>query len=104
MRASLSLLATIKSFKPSRLPTNKPRPPSLETFIQRGRVLGLYRDILRNLFRIPKGKRDEPISYAKNEFARNKHVSDITQIRYLVSTGKAEFETMSRYIDELAAR
>jgi hypothetical protein len=104
MRPFPPLLATVKSFKPSRLPSNKPPPPSLEAFIQRGRVLSLYRDILRNLFRIPKGKREEPISYAKNEFARNKHITDITQIRYLVSTGKAEFDTMTRYIDELAAR
>lgn len=104
MRSSLYLLAAIKSFKPSRLSTNKAPPPSLEAFIQRGRVLALYREILRNLFRIPKEKREEPISYAKNEFARNKHVTDITQIRYLVSTGKTEFDTMSRYIEELAAR
>jgi hypothetical protein len=104
MRPSSPLLATVKSFKPSRLPSNKPPPSSLEAFIQRGRVLSLYRDILRNLFRIPKGKREEPISYAKNEFARNKHITDITQIRYLVSTGKAEFDTMTRYIDELAAK
>lgn len=104
MRSSPQFLAAIKEFKPSRLPTNKPPPPSLEAFIQRGRVLGLYREILRNLFRIPKGKRDEPIAYAKNEFGRNKHVKDITQIRYLISTGKTEFDTMSRYIDELAAR
>jgi hypothetical protein len=31
-------------------------------------------------------------------------VQDVTQIRYLVSTGKTEFESMQRYIDELAAR
>jgi hypothetical protein len=101
MRAS-PLLSAVKTFKSSRLPTSRPPPPSLEAFIQRGRVLALYREILRNLFRIPKGKRDEPISYAKNEFSRNKQVTDITHIRYLVSTGKTEFETMSRYIDELA--
>lgn len=98
------VLAAVKTFKASRPPTNRPPPPSLEAFIQRGRVLGLYREILRNLFRIPKGKRDEPISYAKTEFARNKHVTDITHIRYLVSTGKTEFDTMSRYVEELAAR
>jgi hypothetical protein len=104
MRSSPTLHAAIKSFKSSRLPTNKPPPPSLEAFIQRGRVLALYREILRNLFRIPKGKREEPISYAKNEFRRNMHVKDITQIRYLLSTGKTEFDAMSRYIEELAAR
>jgi hypothetical protein len=42
--------------------------------------------------------------YARNEFERQKNVTDLTQIRYLVSTGKAEFEGMQRYIDELAAR
>ena len=40
----------------------------------------------------------------RNEFERNKAVQDIAQIRYLLSTGKTEFDTMRRYIDELAAR
>lgn len=82
--------------------TNKP-PVSLEHFLQRSRVLSLYRTIIRSIYRIPKSNRSEPLAYARGEFERNRHVHDLTQIRYLISTGKTEFETMGRYIDELAA-
>jgi len=105
MRATRLLFKAVPSSpptKPSRL--RKPPPLSLEHFVQRQRVLGLWRTILRSLFKVPKGKRDEPIAYAKNEFERNKHITEISHIRYLISTGKTEFEKMERYIDELAAR
>ena len=82
----------------------RPPPLSLEHFIQRQRVLGLWRTILRSLYKIPKDTRGEPIAYARGEFERNKHVSDVSQIRYLISTGKVEFDSMQRYIDELASR
>lgn len=82
----------------------KPPPLSLDQFIQRQRVLGLWRTILRSLYKIPKDTRGEPLAYARGEFERNKHVSDISQIRYLISTGKVEFDSMQRYIDELASR
>ncbi|KAL2416425.1 hypothetical protein ABEF95_002540 [Exophiala dermatitidis] len=84
----------------------RPSPPlSLDHFIQRQRVLSLWRSILRAAYRIPKSSptRDETIAYARAEFERNKHVSELSQIRYLISTGKAEFDGMQRYIDELAA-
>ncbi|EXJ81334.1 hypothetical protein A1O3_07624 [Capronia epimyces CBS 606.96] len=79
-------------------------PLSLEQFIQRQRVLTLWRTILRSAYRIPKDLRGETLAYARGEFERNRHVSDVGQIRYLISTGKAEFDGMQRYIDELAAR
>jgi len=41
------------------------------------------------------------LRFAKEEFVRNKEVKDITQIRYLISTGKTQWETMERYIDGL---
>ncbi|KAJ9498164.1 hypothetical protein H2202_006315 [Exophiala xenobiotica] len=81
-----------------------PAPLSLDAFIQRQRVLSLWRTILRSLYQIPKDTRGEPIAYARGEFERNRHVGDISQIRYLISTGKAEFDGMQRYIDELASR
>lgn len=108
MRLSLRLLT--KSTAPTyRSKLNKqgaktPPPLSLEHFLQRQRALGLYRTILRSLFRIPKDGRAEPIAWARGEFERNRNVKDVTQIRYLISTGKTEFEGMSRYVDELAAR
>ncbi|KAG5298442.1 hypothetical protein I7I48_07887 [Histoplasma ohiense] len=77
---------------------------SLEHFVQRKRALGLWRDIVRATNRIPQSSaRDEMRSFARHEFERNKEVTDLTHIRYLISTGKTEFDAMRRYIDELAA-
>ena len=117
MRRSLRLFAAASpsatpaagSQTKSRLsPSPKRKAPSLslDHFLQRQRVLSLYRTILRSLYRIPKDRRErtETIAYARAEFGRNRGVSDVSQIRYLVSTGKAEFDGMKRYIDELAAR
>ena len=43
-------------------------------------------------------------SYARGEFERNRNVTSLTQIRYLVSTGKTELDSMQRYIYEQVAR
>lgn len=81
----------------------RPPPLSLEHFLLRSRVLNLYRTIVRAIYQIPdKDARRDPIAHAKHEFARNKDVRDTAQIRYLASTGKAEWDGMRRYIDELA--
>jgi hypothetical protein len=40
--------------------------------------------------------------FARDEFEHHKNVTDLTKIRYLVSTGKDQFRTMSRYVDEMA--
>ncbi|KEF62139.1 uncharacterized protein A1O9_00111 [Exophiala aquamarina CBS 119918] len=105
MRPGFRLLAESSASKTisSRL-RNKPSPPSLEHFVQRQRVISLWRSILRSVYKIPKDRRGETVAYARNEFERNKSVKDIAQIRYLLSTGKTEFDAMRRYIDELAAR
>src|SRR2546421_2117158 len=107
MRKTFRLLARVSSSLPVRPPqarrAGKPTL-SLEHFVQRQRVLSLWRSIVRTLYKIPKAHRGEPMRYARNEFERQKNVTDLTQIRYLVSTGKAEFEGMQRYIHELAAR
>ncbi|OAT06133.1 hypothetical protein BDBG_02413 [Blastomyces gilchristii SLH14081] len=64
----------------------------------------LWREIVRATNRIPKSSaRDEMRSFARHEFERSKDVTDLTHIRYLISTGKTEFDAMRRYIDELAA-
>jgi len=41
------------------------------------------------------------LDFAREEFKRNKDVKDLTQIRYLISTGKTQWEGMERYIDGL---
>ncbi|KAJ5891682.1 complex 1 protein-domain-containing protein [Penicillium subrubescens] len=102
MRQSLSLLAAVSRTQPSKL---KKPAISLDHFIQRQRVLSLWREIMRALYKAPPSPtRDELRAYARHEFERNRDVSDLSHIRYLISTGKSEFETMKRYIDEQIAR
>ncbi|KAJ5096053.1 hypothetical protein NUU61_005409 [Penicillium alfredii] len=97
MRPSLSLLAVARS-QPPRL---KKPAVSLDHFIQRQRVLAFWREIVRALNKIPPSStRTELHSYARQEFERHREVTDLQHIRYLLSTGKSEFETMRRYIDE----
>lgn len=104
MRASPRLLATLNNAAPARA-RPKRRPLSLEHFLVRQRVIKLWRDIARAVYKIPPSKtRDEMRAYARGEFERNRHVSDLTQIRYLASTGKTEFDSMQRYVYEQAAR
>ncbi|KAJ9216510.1 hypothetical protein DTO166G4_1726 [Paecilomyces variotii] len=102
MRSSFRLLAAISRSQPSK---SKKPALGLEHFLQRQRVLSLWREIVRALNQVPKSPtRDELRAYARQEFERNRNVEDLSHIRYLVSTGKAEFDTMKRYIDEQAAR
>lgn len=42
--------------------------------------------------------------FAREEFDRHRGVTDDSKIRYLVSTGKTEFDRMERYVLEQAAR
>lgn len=100
MRPTLRLLAPATRNSPSKL--RRPPPPSLEHFIQRQRVLSLYRDIVRSLYRhLAPPQRAESIAYARREFERNKGVSDLGHIRYLISTGKAEWDGMRRGVEDL---
>lgn len=86
---------------------SRPRPRlgdtlSLEHFLQRARVLALYRTIIRATRRIPDpATRAETRVMARAEFERNRHVTDLDHIRFLLSTGKTEWENMERYIDGL---
>ena len=81
----------------ARIATNTPRL-SLSDFLLRQRVLSLWRDIVRELNKIPKesSTREEVKNFAREEFERNKDVTDTTKIRYLVSTGRTQFDEMSR--------
>ena len=67
---------------------------SLDHFLLRQRVLALYRTIIRACHRIPSPIREEMRDYARAEFERQKEVEDLRQIRYLLSTGKAEFDRL----------
>lgn len=105
MRWSRALQATIShaANRPSR--THKSKATlSLEHFLVRQRVLSLWREVARALYKIPPSStRTELRAYARGEFERNRNVQDVAQIRYLISTGKTEFETMERYVNEQAA-
>lgn len=105
MRRPLTLLplrtyATVISKPPPRF--SQVRLLDLNHFLQRQRVLALYREIVRATNTIPASTtRDEMKTFAREEFERNRNVYDLTQIRYLVSTGKEQFESIRRYVDEL---
>ncbi|CAI7639865.1 unnamed protein product [Penicillium discolor] len=93
MRPSPRFLAAISRSQPSKL---KKPSISLDHFIQRQRVLSLWREIVRALIKVPPSStRTELHKYARDEFERHREVSDVT--------GKSEFETMRRYIDEQIA-
>ncbi|NJR31265.1 LYR motif-containing protein [bacterium] len=81
------------------------KPPlSLDHFLLRQRALSLWRDIVRATNKIPDSTtRAEMRQYARQGFLRNRNVTDLTHIRYLISTAKTEFDGMRRYVDELAA-
>ncbi|KAI0804453.1 complex 1 LYR protein [Xylaria sp. FL0933] len=84
----------------TRAPRRQLRPTlSLEHFVQRARVLALYRTVLRGTRHIDDpATRSETRSFARAEFERHKDVTDLDHIRYLLSTGKTEWESMERYI------
>ncbi|RYO76225.1 hypothetical protein DL766_002948 [Monosporascus sp. MC13-8B] len=72
---------------------------SLDHFLLRSRALSLYRTIIRGTRRIgDPATREETRRYARAEFERHRHVTDLGHIRYLLSTGKTEWEAMERYI------
>jgi len=105
MRWPLTLIplrtyATVTSKPPSRF--SQKHLLDLDHFLQRQRVLALYREIVRATNKIPASTtRDEMKTFARDEFERNRNVYDLTHIRYLISTGKEQFESMRRYVDEL---
>ncbi|KAI1383995.1 complex 1 protein-domain-containing protein [Hypoxylon trugodes] len=95
----LRSVTTARSYATS-LPKNRLGTTlSLDHFLLRSRALSLYRTILRSTNRISDSTtRDETRNFARAEFERHRDVTDITHIRYLLSTGKTEWESMERYI------
>ncbi|KAI0190812.1 hypothetical protein F4808DRAFT_400024 [Astrocystis sublimbata] len=89
-----------RSYATSTPPKSRLRPTlSLDHFLQRARVLALYRTVLRGTRNIgDAATRNETRSFARAEFERHRGVADINHIRYLLSTGKTEWESMERYI------
>nr|POF15479.1 lyr motif-containing protein 2 [Quercus suber] len=73
---------------------------SLEHFLVRSKVISLWRNIARTIYQIPpsSAQRAELRTFARTEFERNRHVEDLAHIRYLVSKGKTEFDSMKPYV------
>ncbi|GAW21197.1 hypothetical protein EKO27_g7689 [Xylaria grammica] len=90
----------LRSYATRTPPKSRLRPTlSLEHFLQRARVLALYRTILRGTGHIGDPvTRSETRSFARAEFERHRGVTDSDHVRYLLSTGKTEWESMERYI------
>lgn len=42
--------------------------------------------------------RDETRRFVRDDFERNRNVTDLSQIKYLIGTGKTQWEGMERYI------
>ncbi|TVY12563.1 LYR motif-containing protein 2 [Lachnellula arida] len=96
---SLSRLYSSQAKRPSRFTAGT---VSLDHFLQRAKALSLWRTIVRGCRKISDtGTREETLRFAREEFRRNRDVRDLTQIRYLISTGKTQWEGMERYITGL---
>ncbi|TQN65832.1 Subtilisin-like protease 2, partial [Colletotrichum shisoi] len=73
---------------------------SLDQFLQRSRVISLYREIIRGTGRIADpNTRAESRRFVRDEFERHRDVTDLGHIRYLISTGKTEWQGMERYVE-----
>ncbi|KAL8927922.1 MAG: hypothetical protein Q9172_001148 [Xanthocarpia lactea] len=103
LRPCLRLFATATTAPPA---ARQRRFPTLAQFLLRNRVIALYRAIIRATNRIPPSSstRAEMKKFAREEFERHRAVTDDSKIRYLVSTGKTDFERMERYVLEQAAK
>ncbi|KAI0594818.1 hypothetical protein F4775DRAFT_572639 [Biscogniauxia sp. FL1348] len=99
LRSATAPAPTIRSYATDPAKSRLGATLSLEHFVQRSRALSLYRAILRGTRRIgDAATRAETRAYARAEFERHRRVTDLGHIRYLLSTGKTEWESMERYI------
>ncbi|KAF1954037.1 complex 1 lyr protein [Byssothecium circinans] len=93
MKAITRAYATVAS--PSRLRLRGKTPMSLDHFIQRQRALALWKDIVRSTASISDvATKKEMRDFARTEFARHRHETDLSQIRYLISHGKTQVDQM----------
>ncbi|PVI00408.1 hypothetical protein DM02DRAFT_527094 [Periconia macrospinosa] len=81
--------------RPSRLKLRGKNPLGLDHFVQRQRALALWKDILRSTASIPDAATKKDMrDFARAEFEQHRHVTDLAHIRYLISSGKTQFDTM----------
>ncbi|XP_050960423.1 LYR motif-containing protein 2 [Labeo rohita] len=78
----------------SRLP---PAALSLKQFLQRQKVLGVYRDLLRTIRKIPnESDRSYLRGWAREEFKRNKSETDQDVIRMMITQANNHLEDLRR--------
>lgn len=100
MRLPIILTRSYATASPrtSRLPPTKKPPLSLDHFLLRQRAISLYRTITRACYKIPPPTRAEMKQYAREEFEQHRAVEDLRKIRYLLSTGRTEFERLGKQV------
>ncbi|XP_028295982.1 LYR motif-containing protein 2 [Gouania willdenowi] len=78
----------------SRLP---PTALSFKQFLQRQRILGLYRDMLRTIRKVPdEADRKYLRNWARDEFQKNKSATDQDAIRMMITQAKNHLEALQK--------
>ncbi|XP_060907383.1 LYR motif-containing protein 2 [Labrus mixtus] len=78
----------------SRLPT---AALSLKQFLQRQRILGIYRNMLKTIRQVPsEGDRKYLRDWARDEFKRNKSATNPDAIRMMVSQANNHLEELQK--------
>ncbi|MBN3291670.1 LYRM2 protein, partial [Polypterus senegalus] len=74
-----------------------PAALNLKQFLQRQKVLSLYRSILRTIRKVP-DKEDQQYlkNWAREEFKRNKNVKEEDVIRMMLTQGRRQLEDLTR--------
>ncbi|KAI1099692.1 hypothetical protein F4804DRAFT_74551 [Jackrogersella minutella] len=98
-RSNLLSTTSIRSYATSSPKDRLGKALGLDHFLLRSRALSLYRSVIRGTRQIgDPTTRAETRNFARAEFERHRDVTDLGHIRYLLSTGKTEWESMERYI------
>ncbi|CAL8311825.1 unnamed protein product [Lota lota] len=70
---------------------------TLKQFLQRQRVLGLYRSLLRTIREVPdQADRSYLQAWARDEFQRNKNATNQDAIRMMIMQAKNHLEELQR--------
>lgn len=78
----------------SRLP---PAALSLKQFLQRQRVLGIYRNMLRTIRQVPDPADQKYLrDWARDEFKRNKTATDPDAIRMMITQANNHLEELQK--------
>ncbi|XP_029983676.1 LYR motif-containing protein 2 [Sphaeramia orbicularis] len=78
----------------SRLP---PAALSLRQFLQRQKVLGIYRNMLRTIRQVPdEADRKYLRDWARDEFKRNKNATNQDAVRMMITQANNHLETLQK--------